>query len=166
MGYIRNSIQGNGFSQKGARNTASPRKEGLPADQQTAMCLQSLGGGRRPRAGCTRKEPSPDPRTRRLKRPPTVARGARAMSYVLRLKELMPLLDDIIALDREIVVGASDGEISFRIHVPHVTEDLQKVWKDFLVSYAKALKAKHGDLPIEIEDIEGKDWVENVVRTV
>jgi hypothetical protein len=27
------------------------------------------------------------------------------MSYVLRLKELMPLLDDIIALDREIARG-------------------------------------------------------------
>jgi len=86
------------------------------------------------------------------------------VSYVLRLKELMPLLDDLIALDREVVVGASEGEIAFRIHVPRVSEDLRKVWRDFLASYAKALKAKHGDLPIEIEDIEGEDWVEIVVR--
>ena len=87
------------------------------------------------------------------------------MSYVLRLKELMPLLDDIMALDREVVVGASEGEIAFRIHVPRVSEDLRKVWRDFLSSYAKALKAKHG-LPITVEDIEGEDWVEIVVRTV
>ena len=39
-----------------------------------------------------------------------------AMSFVLRLKELMPLLDDIMALDREVVVGASEGEVAFRIH--------------------------------------------------
>jgi len=64
------------------------------------------------------------------------------------------------------VVGASEGEIAFRIHVPRVTDDLQRVWRDFLVSYAEALKAKHGDLPITVEDIEGEDWVEIVVRTV
>jgi len=40
------------------------------------------------------------------------------------------------------------------------------VWKNFLASYAKALKAKHGDLPIEVVNIEGEDWVEVVVRTV
>jgi len=33
-----------------------------------------------------------------------------------------------------------------------VSEDLQKVWRDFLVSYAKALKAKH-ELPIEVKDV-------------
>jgi len=55
--------------------------------------------------------------------------------------------------------------VIFRIHVPNVSEDLQKVWGDFLVSYAKALKAKHGDLSTEIVNIEGEDWVEIVVRT-
>jgi len=40
------------------------------------------------------------------------------------------------------------------------------VWKDFLVSYAEALKAKHSNLPIEIVNVEGEDWVEIVVRTV
>jgi len=79
---------------------------------------------------------------------------------------LMPLLDDIIALDREIVVDASDGEVAFRIHVPLVSEDLQKVWRDFLFNYAEALKAKHGNLPIEITNIQGKDWIEIVVRTI
>jgi len=88
------------------------------------------------------------------------------MSRVVRLKDLMPLLNDIAAIDQYAVVGASEGEVAFRIHVPHLSEDLRKVWKDFLASYAKALKAKHGDLPIEIVNIEGEDWVEVVVRTV
>jgi len=33
-------------------------------------------------------------------------------------------------------------------------------------NYAKALKAKHSNLTIEITNIEGEDWVEIVVRTV
>ena len=88
------------------------------------------------------------------------------MSYVLRLKDLMPLLEDIMAVDQYAEVGASDGEVAFRIHVPHLSEDLRRAWREFLTSYAEALKAKHGDLPITVEDIEGEDWVEIVVRTV
>ena len=65
-----------------------------------------------------------------------------------------------------ILYTARAGEVAFRIHVPRVSEDLRKVWRDFLNGYAKALKAKHGDLPITVEDIEGEDWVEIVVRTV
>jgi len=64
-----------------------------------------------------------------------------------------------------ILYTARAGEVAFRIRVPRVSEDLRKVWRDFLSSYAKALKAKHG-LPITVEDIEGEDWVEIVVRTV
>ena len=78
----------------------------------------------------------------------------------------MPLLHDIIAVDQYAEVGASEGEVAFCIHVPHLSEDLRKVWRDFLTSYARALKAKHGDLPIEVEDVEGEDWVEVVVRTL
>ena len=63
-------------------------------------------------------------------------------------------------------MGASEGENAFLIHAPLVSEDLQKVWRDFLVYYAEALKAKHGNLPIEITDIQGKDWIEIVVRTI
>ena len=64
-----------------------------------------------------------------------------------------------------ILYAARAGRVAFRIHVPRVSEDLRKVWRDFLSSYAHALKAKHG-LPITVEDIEGEDWVEIVVRTV
>jgi len=85
------------------------------------------------------------------------------MGYVLRLRELVPLLEDLMALGREITVRASEGEVIFCVHVPHLSEDLQRVWKDFLLSYARALKAKH-DLPIEVED--RGDWVELRVRTV
>jgi len=84
----------------------------------------------------------------------------------LRLKELAPLLEDLAAPGRNVVAGASEGEVIFCVHVPNVPEDLQKAWREFLVSYAKALKAKHGDLPIEITDVGGEDWVEIVVRTV
>jgi len=80
------------------------------------------------------------------------------MGYAPRLKEPAPLLEDLMALGREVAVGASVGEVAFRIHVPRLSEDLQKVWKDPLVSYARALKAKHG-LPIEGVNIEGEDWV-------
>jgi len=41
-----------------------------------------------------------------------------------------------------------------------------RVRKDFMSNYAKALKAKHSNLTIEITNIEGEDWVEIVVRTV
>jgi len=77
----------------------------------------------------------------------------------------MPLLEGLAALGPN-VVGASDGEVAFRIHVPNVSEDLQRVWRDFLVSYARALKERHGDLPIEIADIEGEGWVDIIVKTV
>jgi len=85
---------------------------------------------------------------------------------VLRLKKLMPLLHDIMVINEGAEVGASEGENAFRIHVPLVSEDLQKVWRDFLVNYAEALKAKHSNLTIEITNIQGKDWIEIVVRTI
>ncbi len=44
------------------------------------------------------------------------------MSRVVRLKDLMPLLHDIMAVDQYAEVGASEGEVAFRIHVPHVSE--------------------------------------------
>ena len=78
----------------------------------------------------------------------------------------MPLPEGPAAPGRNVAVGASDGEVAFRIHVPHLSGDFQKAWRDFLVSYARALKAKHGDLPIEVENVEGEDWVEVVVRTL
>jgi len=87
------------------------------------------------------------------------------MGYAPRLKELAPLLEDLAALGGEVAVGAAEGEVVFRAHVPNISEDLRKVWKDFLVSHAKALKAKHG-LLIEVKDVEGEDWVEIVLRTV
>jgi len=85
------------------------------------------------------------------------------MGYALRLVELVPLLEDLAALGPNVAVGASEGEVAFRAHVPRASEDLQKVWRDFLVSYASALKSKH-DLPIEVED--KVEWVELRVRTV
>ena len=44
------------------------------------------------------------------------------MGYVLRLKELMPLLNDIMVIDEGAEVGASEGEIAFRVYVPDVSE--------------------------------------------
>jgi len=73
------------------------------------------------------------------------------MGYVLRLRDLMPMLEDLMALGREVTVSAADGEVVFCVYVPHVSEDLRKLWRDFLVSYASALKSRH-DLPVEVED--------------
>ena len=64
------------------------------------------------------------------------------MGYVLRLDELKPLIEDLLALGLPVVVGASDGEVALCVYVPNVSEDLQKLWREFLVSYA-ALEAKH-----------------------
>ena len=85
------------------------------------------------------------------------------MGYVLRLRDLMPLLEDLMVLGREVTVGAAEGEVIFCVHVPNVPVDLQKLWREFLVSYANALKSRH-DLPIEVED--KAEWVELRVRTV
>jgi len=74
------------------------------------------------------------------------------MGYALRLVEPAPLLEDLAVLGMEVVVSAAEGEVVFCVHVPNVSEDLQKAWREFLVSYAKALKAKHGDLPIAVEN--------------
>lgn len=48
----------------------------------------------------------------------------------------------------------------FCVHVPNVPEDLQKLWRDFLISYASALKSRH-NLPIE----DKVEWIELRVRT-
>jgi len=82
---------------------------------------------------------------------------------VVRLKDLMPLLHDIMTVDQYAEVDASEGEVAFRVHVPSVPEDLQKLWREFLTNYATALKSRH-DLPIAVEDRVG--WVEVRVRTV
>jgi hypothetical protein len=65
------------------------------------------------------------------------------MGYVLRLDKLKLLIEDLLALGLNVTVGASDGEVVFCVYVPNVAEDLRKLWREFLVSYANALKAKH-----------------------
>jgi len=49
------------------------------------------------------------------------------MGYVLQLRELVPLLEDLMALGRNITVSAAEGEVVFCVHVPNVPEDLQKL---------------------------------------
>jgi len=90
---------------------------------------------------------------------------SRSCSPLIRAVAGLPQLPLYFFPSLLILYTARAGEVAFRIHVPRVSEDLRKVWRDFLSSYAKALKAKHG-LPITVEDIEGEDWVEIVVRTV
>ena len=95
------------------------------------------------------------------------------MGYTLRLKELKALAEDLAALDREIVVGASEGEVVFRIRVlptagaPGAQDDaeevFQQLWRKIFLAYANALKAKR-NLPITVED--KVEWVELRVRTV
>ena len=84
------------------------------------------------------------------------------MGYVLRLSELKPLIEDLMALRLNATVGAADGEVVFRVYVPDVSEDLRKLWREFLLNSANALKAKH-DLPISVED--KVEWIELQVRT-
>jgi len=84
------------------------------------------------------------------------------MGYVLRLSELKPLIEDLMELGLNVVVGAADGEVVFCVYLPDVSEDLQKLWREFLLNYANALKAKH-DLPISVED--KVEWIELQVRT-
>jgi len=84
------------------------------------------------------------------------------MGYVLTLSELKPLIEDLTALGLNVVVGAADGEVIFCVYLPHVEEDLQKLWREFLFNYANALKAKR-DLPIRVED--KVEWIELIVRT-
>ena len=49
------------------------------------------------------------------------------MGYVLRLSELKPLIEDLMALGLNVVVGAADGEVAFCVYLPHVSEDLRKL---------------------------------------
>ena len=84
------------------------------------------------------------------------------MGYVLRLDELKSLIEDLMVLGLNVVVGAADGEVAFCVYLPKVEEDLRKLWREFLLNYANALKAKH-DLPISVED--KVEWIELQVRT-
>jgi len=49
------------------------------------------------------------------------------MGYVLRLSELKPFIEDVLALGLNVVVGASDGEVAFCVYLPNVSEDLRKL---------------------------------------
>jgi len=85
------------------------------------------------------------------------------MGYEVRAKELMALLEDLMTLSREILVTADAGKITFHVHVPEEPEELQEVWKDFLLKYAHALKRRQSELRIEVA--EDADWVEVRVET-
>ena len=92
------------------------------------------------------------------------ARCHHELSLALHQLDEQPraLLEDLMVLGRSVTASAAEGEVIFRARVPSAPEDLQKLWREFLTSYAKALKAKH-DLPIAVED--KAEWVELRVRT-
>jgi len=49
------------------------------------------------------------------------------MGYVLRLSELKPFIEGVLALGLNVVVGASNGEVAFCFYILDAVEDLRKL---------------------------------------